>query len=153
MDFDQILNMHWYTIQKFYPATFKSRIKLLICKIFLGKYIHEVRSSITFDCRDNYSDIQQNSTYKAESAQKRKMHVELARMHLQHFFFPQIVCWMFHLNNILHHHTAYDYRKGSKSRWYTTSRCCYTTSKPFFSRKFTNTGLLLTNVAVYDKPN
>ena len=54
-------------------------------------------------------------------------------------------------NNILHYHTAYDYGKGSKSRWYTTARCWYTTSKPFSPRMFTNPGLLLTNVAVYDK--
>ena len=56
-------------------------------------------------------------------------------------------------NTILHHHTAYDYRKGSTSRWYTTARCWYTTSKPFFQRMFTNPGRLLTNVAVYDRPN
>ena len=29
----------------------------------------------------------------------------------------------------------------------------YTTSKPFFPKMFTNPGLLLTNVAVCDKPN
>ena len=34
-------------------------------------------------------------------------------------------------NNILHHHTVYDYRKGSKCRWYTMARCWYTTSNPF----------------------
>ena len=56
-------------------------------------------------------------------------------------------------NNILHHHTAYDYRKGSKSRCYTTARCWYTTRNPFFPRMFTNPGVLLTNVTVYDKPN
>ena len=58
---------------------------MLICKIFLGKFIRVVTSIITFDCRDNYSDIQQNSTCRAESARKRKMHVELARMHLHYF--------------------------------------------------------------------
>ena len=36
---------------------------------------------------------------------------------------------------------------------YTTARCWYTTSKPLFPRMFTNPGLLLTKVAVYDKPN
>ena len=129
---------------------------MLICKIFLGKCIREVTSIITFDCCDNYSDIQQNSTSKVESAQKRKMHVELARMHLQHFLFHKsfVECSLKRKTiNILHYHTAYDYRKGSKSRWYATSRYWYTTSKPFFTRKFTNTGLLLTNVAVHDKPN
>ena len=33
--------------------------------------------------------IQQNSTCKAGSAQKRKMHVELARLHLQQFLFQK----------------------------------------------------------------
>ena len=58
---------------------------MLICKITLRKFIHEVISIIPFDCRDNSSDIQQNSTCKAGSAEKRKMHVELARLHLQQF--------------------------------------------------------------------
>ena len=57
------------------------------------------------------------------------------------------------INNSLHHHTAYDYRKGSKSHWYTTARCWYMTSKPFFPKMFTNPGLPPTNVAVYDQPN
>ena len=56
-------------------------------------------------------------------------------------------------NNILHHHTSYDYREKNKSRWYTTARFWYTRSNPFFPRMFTNPSLLLTNVAVYDKPN
>ena len=56
------------------------------------------------------------------------------------------------INNILHHHTAYDYRKGSESRWYTTARCWYATKKPY-SRKCLQIPVLLTNVAVYDKPN
>ena len=38
-------------------------------------------------------------------------------------------------NNILHHHTAYDHRKGWKSHWYTTARCWYMASKHFFSRE------------------
>ena len=55
-------------------------------------------------------------------------------------------------NNILHHHMAYDCRKGSKSHWYTMARCWFTTNKPFFPpRIFTNPGLLLTNVPIYDK--
>ena len=53
----------------------------------LRNFIHEVTRIITLDCRDNYSDIQQNSTYKAGSAQKRNMHVELARLHLQQVLF------------------------------------------------------------------
>ena len=60
---------------------------MLICKIFLRKFIHEVTSIITFDCRDNYSDIQENSMCKAGSAQKRKIYVELARLHLQQCLF------------------------------------------------------------------
>ena len=36
---------------------------------------------------DNYSGIQENSTCNLESAQKSKMHVGLARLHLQHFFY------------------------------------------------------------------
>ena len=53
--------------------------------------MHEVTSIITFDCRDNYSDIQQNS--KAGSAQKRKMHVE--RLYLQQFLFHRSVAKCF----------------------------------------------------------
>ena len=72
-------------------------------------------------------------------------------------FISQIICWVLHLKEkqttFLHYHTAYDYRKGSKSRWYTTARCWYTTSKQFFPKVFTNPDLLLTNVIVYDKPN
>ena len=129
---------------------------MLICKIFLRKSIHEVTTTITFDCQDNYSDIQQNSTCKAGSAQKRNMHVELARLHLQQFLFHQSVAKVSlkrKTNSILHHHTAYDHRKGSKSHLYTTARCWYTTKKPFVPKMFTNPGILLTNVAVYDKPN
>ena len=62
---------------------------MLICKLFLRTFIHEDTSIITFDRRDNYSDIQQNITCKAGSAQKQKMHVELARLHLQHFLFQK----------------------------------------------------------------
>ena len=60
---------------------------MLICKIFLRKFIPEATSIITFDCRDNYSDIQQNSSCKAGSAEKRKMRVELERLHLQQLSF------------------------------------------------------------------
>ena len=48
-------------------------------------YIHEVASIIVFEFHDNYSDIQQNSTCNAGNAQKRKMHVELERLHLLQF--------------------------------------------------------------------
>ena len=53
------------------------------------------------------------------------------------------VCHKNHLLNVslkrknrqhFHHHTAYDYRKESKSRWYTTARGWYKTSKQFFPR-------------------
>ena len=108
---------------------------MLICNIFLRKFIHEVTSIIIFDCQDNYSDIQQNSTCKAGSAQKRNMHVEFARLHLQQFFYftnqLQNVSRKRKTNSILQHHTAFDHRKGSKSRLYTTARCWYTTKKPF----------------------
>ena len=52
-------------------------MKILICKIFLRKFIYDVTRIITVDCHDNYSDIQQNSTCKAGSVQKQKMHMEL----------------------------------------------------------------------------
>ena len=78
------LSKNIYTIQ---PATFQIGIEMLICKIFLQKFIHEVTSIIFFDYCDNYSDIQQNSTCKAGNAQKQQMHVELARLHLQQFLF------------------------------------------------------------------
>ena len=59
---------------------------MLISKIGLRKFIHEVTSITTFDCRDNYSGTQQNNTCKVGSAQNRKMHVELERLHLQQCF-------------------------------------------------------------------
>ena len=69
-----------------YPqATFKIGIKTLIYRIFVWNSIHEVKSIITFEFSDNYSGVQLNSTCNVESAQKRKMHVELARLDLQHF--------------------------------------------------------------------
>ena len=58
-----------YTFQNFWLATFKNGIKILICKRFLWKFIHEVRNIIIFDWRDNYSGIQQKSTCKAGNAQ------------------------------------------------------------------------------------
>ena len=59
---------------------------MLISKILLWKFIHEVTSIITFDCCDNYSDTQQSSMCKVGSSQKRKMHVELEGLHLQQCF-------------------------------------------------------------------
>ena len=55
-------------------------------------------------------------------------------------------------NNILHNHTTFDCRKGSKSHWYTTARCWFMTC-PVFPKMLTYPGLLLINVAVYDKLN
>ena len=130
---------------------------MLICKIFLRSFIHEVTRIITYDCRNNYSDIRQNSTCKSESAQKNAKCTWSSRdIICSNFYFTNHllnVSLKRKTNNILHHHTAYDNRKGSKSQRYTTARCWFTTSKTFFLRMFTNPGLLLTNVAVYDKPN
>ena len=69
-------------------------------------------------------------------------------------FISQIICRMFPLKEKQQHFasSAYDYRKGSKNRWYTMARCRYSPSKRFFPKMFTNPGLLLTNVAIYDKP-
>ena len=115
-----------------------------MCKIFLRKFIHEVTSIIKFDCFDNYSDIQQNSTCKAGSVKTMKCTWSSRDCICSTFYFTNHL-----LNaslkrktiNILYHQTAYDYRKGSKSRWYTTARCW-----PVFLKTFTNPGLLPTNV-------
>ena len=100
---------------------------MLLCKILLRKFIHEV----TIDCSDNYSDLQQNYTCKCSKTINARGAREIA---FAAVFISQIICWMFHLktNNILHHRMAYDCKKGSKSRWYTTARHWYSTSKPFF---------------------
>ena len=37
-------------------------MKTSVCRIFLWKFMHEVKSIITFEFSDNYSGIQQNST-------------------------------------------------------------------------------------------
>ena len=127
---------------------------MLICKIFLWKFLHEVRSILTFDCLDNYSDIQQNSTCKAGSPQKCSW--SSRDCICSYFYFTNHllnVSLKRKTNNILHHYMAYDYRKGNKSHWYTTTSCWYTTSEPFFPKMFIHPGLLLTAVAVYDKPN
>ena len=113
-----------YTIQKFWPAIFKIGMKTLICRIFLWKFLHEVKSIITFDYSDNYSGIQQNSTCNMENAQKRKMHVELARLHLQQFLSHNLFagCVTEEKNRQHSHHpTAYYYSRESKSRWYATA--------------------------------
>ena len=45
-------------------------------------------------------------------------------------------------------------QRKSKSRKYTTARCWYTTSiKPFFPTMFINSGLLLSDLTVFVKPN
>ena len=46
----------------------------------------EVTDILSFDRHNNYSGTQQNFTCKVGSAQKRKTHVELERLHLQYFF-------------------------------------------------------------------
>ena len=71
------------------------------------KFIHEIRSIITFDCRENYSDIQQSSTRKTGSAQKKKKkkkkkkNTKNARgareIAFAAIFISQIIWWMFHL--------------------------------------------------------
>ena len=122
---------------------------MLISIILLRKLIYEVTSTITFDCHDNYSDTQQNSVCKVGSAQKWKMHAELEGIHLQQCLsqksFAECVPQKKNRQHF-HHHMAYDYRKESKSHWYTTR-------KPFFPENVTNPSLLPTNVAVYEKPN
>ena len=55
---------------------------MLICNFF-SKFINEVTSIIFGRC-DNYSGTQHNSTCTAGSAQKRKMHGELEKLHLEH---------------------------------------------------------------------
>ena len=108
--------------QSIYTITFKIEIKTLICRIFLWKFIHEVKSIIIFDFSDNCSGTQQNST--SESAQKRKMHVELARLHLQQFVSHNSFaeCFTKKKNRQhFHHPTAYFYSRESKSRWYATA--------------------------------
>ena len=129
---------------------------MLICKIFLRKFIHEVTSIITFYWLIIIQIISKAPRAKWEVLQNETCTRSSRVCICSKFYFT------IHLlnvsrkritNNILHHHTAYDYRKGCKSRWYTTARVWYTTSKPFFSRMFTNPYFLLTNVAVYDKPN
>ena len=65
--------------------------------------------------------IQPNSTCKAGSAQKHKMHVVLERLHLQQFLSHKSFaeCSTEKKNRQhFHHHMAYDYRRESKSRWY-----------------------------------
>ena len=96
----------------------------MICRIFLWKFIHEVKSIITFEFSDNYSGIQQNSTCNVKSAQKRKMHVELAILHLQQFLSHNSFseCFTEKKNRQhFHHPTAYYYSGEGKSRWYASA--------------------------------
>ena len=86
--------------------------------------MHEVKGIITFECSDNFSGIQQNSTRNAESAQKRKMHVELARLLLQQVLSHSSFAECFTEKKNRHHFnhpTAYYYSKDIKSRWYATA--------------------------------
>ena len=76
---------------------------MLIWKMSLWKFIHEVVSNIPFDCCDNSSDIQQKSTFKAGSGEKRKMHVELKRLHLQQFLFRKSFAECFTIKKIKPH--------------------------------------------------
>ena len=69
----------------------------------LWKFIYEVTIIIPFDCCDNSSDIQQNSTFKAGSAEKRKMHVELTRLYLQQFLFHKSFAECFTIKKIKPH--------------------------------------------------
>ena len=45
---------------------------MIISKVLLRKFIHEVTGIITFDCRDNYSDTQHKSMCKVKSTQETK---------------------------------------------------------------------------------
>ena len=96
---------------------------MLICKIFLRKFIYEVTSIISFDCCDRYSGIQQNSTCQAGSVQKCKMHVELQRLPVQQFLshksFAGSVIKKRNKQHF-HHHTAFVYRRENKGCWYIT---------------------------------
>ena len=92
----------------------------------------KVTSIITFDWRANYSDIPQNSTCKV--LKKRKCTYSSRDCFCSSFYFTNQllnVSLKRKTNNILHHHTAYDYRKGTRSRLYTTAMCCLSTSKTF----------------------
>ena len=100
-----------------------------------------------FDCRDDHSDIQQNSSCKAWSVQKRKMHVELRDCICSYFYlvnrllnvsperktdiFPSsygVLGRMWNSSVSVPDHCV-DYRSESKSRWYATA---------FLLRMFTN---------------
>ena len=92
--------------------------------------------------------MQSEKCSKTQNARGSRLHLQQS---LYHKSFAE--CFTEKKNRQhFHHHTAYDYRSDSKSRWYATARCWYTTGKPFLPRMFTNPGLLLTNVAVCDKP-
>ena len=131
-------------------------IKRIICKLFSWKFIHEVSSIINFDCRDNYSGIQQNFLCKAGSSQNSKMHVELKRSHVQQFLSRKSYAECFtkkQKRQHYHQHVEHDYRRESKNHWYASARCWCTIHKQCFLRLFANPCFLLTNVTVYDKLN
>ena len=96
---------------------------MLICKIFLRKFIHTVSGIMSFDCHCYYSDTQQHSTCKLGNAQKRKMHVQLERLHLQEFLshksFAQCITLKKNRKHF-HHYTTYDYRKEVQKAFYAT---------------------------------
>ena len=60
-------------------------IKILIYRLFLYKNVHAV-TVWKVDFNDNYLVIQQNFMCHMGSARKRKMHVVLEILHLQHLF-------------------------------------------------------------------
>ena len=132
---------------------------MLICKLFLRKFIHEITSIITFNCRDNYSDIQQNSTCKVGRAKKKTTkNVRGAReIVFAAIFVSQIICCMFYLKEkqttfciIIRRMTTV---KGSRAVGIIRQGAGIRQESRFFPKMFTNPGLLLTNVTVYDKPN
>ena len=66
---------------------------MLICKIIsVRKFIHGVASIITFDCRDDYSDIQRNPTRKVGSAKKTKNALGAREIAFAAVFVTQIIC-------------------------------------------------------------
>ena len=83
-----------------------------------------VTSLSKVDFNDNYSFIQQNFTCHMESARKRKMHVELESLHLQHLLSHNSLaeCFTKKKNKQnFHDHAAYDYSREYKSRWSVTT--------------------------------
>ena len=128
---------------------------MLICKIFLQNFIHEVTTIIIFDCHDNYSDIQQHvQSGKCSKTQNAREAREIA---FAAIFILQIICWMFHLKEkqttfcIIRRRITKE--KGVRANGILRQSAGMRQARHFFPRMFTNPGPLLTNVAVYDKPN